>query len=142
MRQLWSPGWLVRHAVALACVVGFLALGWWQVRRAAAGNVLSYAYAVEWPVFAAFVVFLWVKEVRALRRGGGGAPSSPRPPRRGVDGEPTRPPVVVARPAAAPVEAVEESTLTAYNRYLAWLKANPQAAPSDYPGRDEVEENR
>ena len=136
MRQLWTPGWLVRHAVAVACVVGFLALGWWQVRRAAEGNVLSYAYAVEWPVFAAFVVFMWVKEVRALRREVRGEPPPVRAPRPGVDGEPTRPPVVVARPArrAAPDEP-EESTLAAYNHYLAWLKANPQAAPSDYPGR-------
>lgn len=139
MRQLWTPGWLVRHAVALACVVGFLALGWWQVRRAVAGNVLSYAYAVEWPVFAAFVVFIWVKEVRSLRREvRGEAAPPPRAPRRDVDGEPTRPPVVVARPAAerpGPPDEPEESTLAAYNHYLAWLKANPQAAPTDYPGR-------
>lgn len=136
MRQLWTPGWLVRHAVALACVAVFLALGWWQVRRAAAGNVLSYAYAVEWPVFAAFVVFMWVKEVRGLRREvSGEAPPEPRAPRRDVDGEPTRPPVVVARTAAPPREPEEESTLAAYNHYLAWLKANPQAAPTDYPGR-------
>src|SRR5439155_5759336 len=67
-----SPRWLVRHAVAAGLVAAFLALGWWQVRRAAGGNVLSYAYAVEWPLFAAFVVALWTREVRAELR--------PRPP--------------------------------------------------------------
>jgi hypothetical protein len=143
MRQLWTPGWLVRHAIAVCLVAGFLALGWWQVHRAAGGNTLSWAYAVEWPVFAAFVGYVWAKEVRGAVRPDRDRVSAPRGPRRGVDGQPTRPPVVVNRAvgAAAGAPAVptgpdpEESTLAAYNHYLAWLRANPDAAPSDYPGR-------
>ena len=37
----------------------FLALAWWQVRRAEAGNILSYGYAVEWPLFVVAAVYLW-----------------------------------------------------------------------------------
>lgn len=64
MKRLCTPAWLARHLAAFALVAAFLALGWWQISRAAAGNALSWAYAVEWPVFAGFVVFLWFREVR------------------------------------------------------------------------------
>ena len=67
------------------------------IGRAVGGNLLSYAYAVEWPVFAGFVIFVWVKEMqRALRppdpaepdsdahatdAAGSGAPATVRPRR-------------------------------------------------------------
>lgn len=131
-RRLLSPPWLALHALALALVVAFLWLGWWQIRRAAAGNLLSYAYAVEWPVFAAFVVLLWLKEVRAVLRPP--APNSDEPP-------PTPQPAAdgyipfsaaVARPQAPGDDADPE--LAAYNRYLAWLAANPDRRPEEYAG--------
>jgi hypothetical protein len=121
----WTPRWLVRHAVAALLVGAFLALGWWQVDRAVGGNVLSYAYAVEWPVFAGFVVFVWYKEVR--RAGAEGHQrSDPLPPVRS-----TRP----ARVGPSYDDGYEDGgdpQLAAYNRYLAWLAANPQARPTDY----------
>ena len=52
------------HIPAFVLVTGFLALGWWQLSRAAAGNAISWGYAVEWPIFAGFVVFVWWREVR------------------------------------------------------------------------------
>ena len=75
-------------------VVGMFWLGDWQLRRAEAGNALSWAYTFEWPLLAVFVVVFWVKTVRdevhppaptsweeeaglpagARRRGGGGEP--------------------------------------------------------------------
>jgi hypothetical protein len=64
MRRFLTPGWVARHVLAVVLIVGFLGLGWWQLGRASAGNVLSWAYAVEWPVFAGFVAFMWVREVR------------------------------------------------------------------------------
>jgi hypothetical protein len=47
------------HAAVLAAVAVCLALGWWQLDRARAGNELSWAYAVEWPFFAAVAVAAW-----------------------------------------------------------------------------------
>src|SRR5690349_5736064 len=61
----------------LGLVTAFLALGWWQLSRARAGNLLSFAYAVEWPVFAAFVIFVWVKEIRLELRRDRPAPPPP-----------------------------------------------------------------
>ena len=69
MRKLWTPRWLLVHAAAVILVVGFLLLGWWQVTRAASGNLISFGYAVEWPAFAAFVIYVWVKEMRQAVRG-------------------------------------------------------------------------
>ena len=132
MARFLSPRWLVRHLVAAGLVAAFLALGWWQVRRAAGGNVLSYAYAVEWPLFAAFVVALWVREIRVELR----------PPARSA--EPTPPPVqpdgpgylpfTAARPGRTDDDGQSDPELAAYNRYLAWLGADPERRPADYPG--------
>jgi hypothetical protein len=129
----WTPAWLVRHAVALTLVVAFLALGWWQIRRAAGGNVLSYAYAVEWPLFAGFVVFVWVKEVRRARAATGArAARSDGAGPGAMDAEP--PPLLSTRPARVGPgwETEGDEQLAAYNRYLAWLAANPTARPADY----------
>ncbi len=132
--MFWSPRWLFRHAVAVALVGAFLALGWWQIRRAASGNVLSYAYAVEWPVFAGFVVFVWYKEIRRARAevdADGVTGDTAGPGRRAPAGPPplrsTRP--VRVGPA---YDDGDDEQLAAYNRYLAWLAANPGARPADY----------
>jgi hypothetical protein len=129
VRRLVTRGWLARHALAAVLVAGCLALGWWQIRRAAGGNALSWAYAVEWPVFAGFVVFIWWREVR---RALGHEP----PPRTA---EPARRPVITARPVPVADDHADPE-LAAYNDLLAWLSANPGARPADYPGRHMVEE--
>jgi hypothetical protein len=139
----WSPRWLVRHAVAAALIGAFLALGWWQVGRAAGGNALSYAYAVEWPVFAGFVAFVWYKEVRQARadagRGRAAVPLEPgRDAGRGLDTgrglDAGRLPLRSTRPARVgpAYDDGDDEQLAAYNRYLAWLAANPGARPADY----------
>jgi hypothetical protein len=69
MKGLWTPAWIFRHVLALVLAGGFLLLGWWQYNRATGGNALSWGYALEWPVFAAFVVFVWFREVQVERRG-------------------------------------------------------------------------
>jgi hypothetical protein len=128
---LLTPGWLARHALAVALVVAMLWLAKWQIGRAAGGNTLSYAYAVEWPVFAAFVVALWVREVRAELRAARGAEPEPPPADDYVARLAAAPPRRAAAPAPpAPVDDEVE----AYNRYLEWLNANPGRRPSEYPG--------
>ena len=136
MSRFLAPRWLARHALMIGLVAAFLALGWWQVSRARDGNMLSYAYAVEWPVFAAFVVFVWVKEIRAeLGRG----PVAPDPtPTVGVPAEladlpgyvPFHAPAVTPHSPAGGDERDPE--LVAYNRYLEWLADNPGRRPADY----------
>lgn len=127
MGRLVTPSWLVRHAVAAVLTGGCLALGWWQIRRAAGGNTLSWAYAVQWPVFAGFVVFIWVREIR--RSLGHEKPRPDTPPSGAA-----RRPVLTRRPPAPVADDRADPELAAYNHYLAWLNANPGARPADYPG--------
>ncbi|MFJ8829447.1 hypothetical protein [Micromonospora aurantiaca] len=143
MNRLWTPAWIVRHVAMVVLVVGFLGLGWWQVTRAAGGNALSFGYAIEWPVFAAFVVFVWWREVRQTLRarppGDAQPPADPAPPAAaGAAPVATTPavrrPVRVVRTPAAPADGADDAELAAYNSYLSWLNANPGARPGDYPG--------
>jgi hypothetical protein len=137
MKGLWSPAWIARHLVAIVLVLGFLALGWWQFGRATGGNVLSWGYTFEWPVFAAFVVFLWIREIQhelRSRQAPPEQPQQPEPPARRPPGAP----VTVGRPVRVPTRAAQpepdDPELAAYNAYLSWLAAHPNARPSDYPG--------
>jgi hypothetical protein len=89
-----------------------------DLRQAAHGNALSYGYAVEWPVFAGFVAFVWQREFRR---------------ERGTRPDPVQPPLRSTRPARPPgPDDADDPRLAAYNRYLAWLAANPDARPADY----------
>jgi len=148
-RRLLTRPWLGRHALAATLVGLFLGLGWWQIGRAAGGNALSWAYAVQWPVFAAFVVFVWGREVRRELRpeappAGRAAVAGERRPAAPASGAGFRQPVVTVRrisgyaesPAAAAAtgDGEADAELAAYNDYLAWLNAHPGAAPADYPG--------
>jgi len=63
-RILLRPRWLAWHAVAVLATAGMLWLGAWQLHRALSGNTLSWAYTFEWPLFAIFGVYFWVKSLR------------------------------------------------------------------------------
>jgi DNA-binding transcriptional regulator of glucitol operon len=128
--------WVARHVLLVVLVTAFLGLGWWQISRAQAGNMLSYGYAVEWPVFAAFVVFVYVKEVRAeLRRDRPELEPAPAPAVE-VPAELSNLPGYV--PFSVPAGRAEKGAddadpdLVAYNRYLEWLAANPGRRPTEY----------
>ena len=129
MKRLWTPTWIARHVLTVVVVAGFLALGWWQISRAIAGNTLSWAYAFEWPIFAGFVVFIWFREARHTLGGESASVADEAPVRRSPAG--VRRPVRSARP---PVTPDDDPEVAAYNRYLSWLNANPGARPGDYPG--------
>lgn len=138
MRRLLTPGWLAGHTLVLAAVVTMLGLGWWQLTRATGGNGLSWGYAFQWPVFAGFTGFLWAREVRRVLRGTrdqSDHPAGPVPEPAVAGGRGRR---VIDRGASGPAEAAfddsDDPELAAYNRYLAWLSANPGARPMDYPG--------
>jgi DNA-binding transcriptional regulator of glucitol operon len=135
VRPLHTPRWLARHALAVTLVLACALLAWWQVSRAADGNLLSYGYAVLWPVFGGFVILIWVREMRLATRGVP-EPVVERPPAEGFGR-----PVLVERPvtsATAGDTAGDDPALVEYNRLLAWLAANPGARPADYPGAQPV----
>jgi DNA-binding transcriptional regulator of glucitol operon len=130
-----TPSWLVRHLLMLVLVAACLVAGWWQIGRARGGNTLSFGYALEWPLFAGFVVFVWIKEIRAELRKDDPVPQSERAV--------TVPEELAAQPGYVPFRPtpvqresgadVGDPELVAYNRYLEWLAANPGRRPSEYP---------
>ena len=116
LRRLVRPGWLVLHLVALAGFVVLVGLGRWQWQRAAElGRLQNYSYALEWWLFAAFAVLLWLKTMadtleEAAEAAGGRAP------------EP-----VAAAPVPTPaLDDDDDPELAAYNRHLAALHARHQ----------------
>ena len=131
------------HVALVVFVPGCVALTWWQVARALGGNTLSWVYSVEWPIFAAYAVFMWWKLVHedpvhegSLNEGSlneGSVNGGPI-----LDETPTNEPF----PGAARARQVpdggapndpgvgagetggDDDELAAYNRYLAELNAS------------------
>lgn len=124
MRRLLTPGWLVGHTLVWLGVAVCLALGWWQAGRAVGGNTLSWAYTFEWPLFAVFLIYLWIREMRLALGGKPGtrAEDAAAPAKRG--------PLITRRETQPGDDG--DPQLAAYNRYLAWLSEHPEARPSDY----------
>ncbi len=59
-KNVWFSRRAVKlHVVILIVVPAFLALCLWQVSRALNGNSLSWAYVFEWPLFAAYAIYMW-----------------------------------------------------------------------------------
>jgi len=84
-RFLVTPRWLAWHAFAVAAFWAMCWLGDWQLHRALAGNALSWAYTVEWPIFAVAGAIFWGRTVRDElrlhpRSPGPGTPPDPAPP--------------------------------------------------------------
>jgi DNA-binding transcriptional regulator of glucitol operon len=145
-RRFASPRWVAPHVLVLALVAAFLRLGWWQLRRAGQGNPLSFGYALEWPVFAAFTVFVWYRAMRdSIEPPAAGADrpgADPATPERATPGRagsgrsgserggapafplPTLPP----RPQVAAGQDEDDPVLAAYNRYLDELARNDRGA--------------
>jgi hypothetical protein len=142
VRRVLTPRWLLVHAAAFVMVVGFLLLCWWQVSRASSGNLLSFGYAIEWPAFAGFVVFVWLREVRTAMTGEAMADEAMADETVGGEAEGGQARSVPAKPVSprrkrneAAYDDHDDPALAAYNHYLAWLNANPDRTPAEYPGR-------
>ena len=57
--RLFSWRILRLHLALIVCAVAFGLLANWQFKRALGGNTLSWAYAIEWPLFMVYAFVLW-----------------------------------------------------------------------------------
>ncbi len=141
MRRFLSVRWLGLHAAMVAIVAGFLALGWWQLRRAQGGNALSWGYTFEWPLFAGFVVVFWIKAMRdewreAQAREGAPTPAEPSVPLpAGLRAAPGAPAGEAQDGSAPDGSADEDEELAAYNAYLSRLNAEASRTGARLAGR-------
>jgi DNA-binding transcriptional regulator of glucitol operon len=104
------------HAVILIVVPGFMALCAWQIERAVGGNTLSWAYVFEWPLFAAYAVYMWW---RFLHEEPDASPVAPT--------ENGHAPVVAMPDPPTGSATEEDAELAAYNDYLARLAERDRA---------------
>ena len=135
MRHFLSPRWLALHLLAVVGFVGCQFMAWWQLTRAEGGNSLSWGYTFEWPVFGVFALAFWIKVIRDERKKIGPGEPKPRvrltePVLRGAPSQRYN----RRAPAGDRVPDDDDAELAAYNRYLTWRNANPQASRGDYPG--------
>lgn len=144
MWRLLAPKWLLGHVVVAMVFLAFLRLGWWQWQHAIAGNTLSYGYAAQWPLFACFGLYFWVRIVLDCWQRPPSLPAQPEQ-RNGThaDGPPRfewtfgeeRLPVDVmtqGQPTAVTATADIDREVVAYNDMLAWLNADPRRRLADY----------
>jgi hypothetical protein len=93
------------------------------------------------------VIFLWIRDVRHARSSraadeevrAGGPSAAGEPSSAGEPSEPAPSAPSIRRPVrfdrvSAIAAPDDDPELIDYNRYLAWLNANPGARPRDYPG--------
>ena len=117
-KRVWlSRRALKLHAVILIVVPAFMALCIWQIYRAVSGNSLSWAYVFEWPLFAAYAVYMWWRFVHE------DPDATTRAAASGAE-----PPVTPADTQQTEVGEAEEADLAAYNAYLAQLAERDRTA--------------
>lgn len=119
MRAFLTPKWLGLHALLAGSLYAFWRLGSWQWGKGEHhGSWVNSAYGVQWWLFAAFAVFLYVKLVL-----------DELDPSRVEERDeqaalPELPPVVQI--SAPPPADDEDDELAAYNRYLRSLHEGSQ----------------
>lgn len=148
-----SPRQIGMHVTLLVLLPLFGWLTWWQLGRALGGNTLSWAYTFEWPLFAAYAVYVWWQLIHDRAAGPtarrGGAPGPHPGGDQSTDDEHREPGWAltggrrrnVAIAASSAVEdgnvrgeryvaqtPEEAAALAEYNRYLAELDADSGAA--------------
>jgi DNA-binding transcriptional regulator of glucitol operon len=119
-KKVWLSRRAIKlHVVILIVVPAFLALCLWQISRALGGNSLSWAYVFEWPIFAAYAVYMWWRFVHE-------AADDSSPPAGADPGGPDASATPTAA-ASAESEEKEDPELAAYNDYLAQLAERDKA---------------
>ena len=123
VRERWLSGRAVSlHLAVLVFVPGCALAAWWQINRAADGNLLSYLYSVMWPVFGLLGVYFWwmlihtdfeTVGLKGMRRQQAGVAPTAVPELAPVRSEP---PADVA-------PGMDDPELAAYNARLAELAA-------------------
>ncbi|GGO00315.1 putative lipoprotein LprD [Nocardia rhizosphaerihabitans] len=125
-------------ALVIVVALGCLALAWWQWERfeSASGTGQNLGYAMQWPLFAAFAVFAYVRFVRLERE----AEEPASAPRTAASVAPREIPagILPERPKAAPADDPET---VAYNQYLVQLHANDIDAQVRSAGLHATERN-
>jgi hypothetical protein len=126
-KKVWFSRRAIKlHIVILIVVPAFLALCLWQISRALGGNTLSWAYVFEWPLFAAYAVYMWWRFVHEA--------AEESPPPADANAAPGGPNGSAATTAPAPegdaaqTEDAEDPELAAYNAYLAELAERDKAS--------------
>jgi hypothetical protein len=130
----------VLHFLLVTVVPACLLAGWWQVHRALGGNLLSYFYSVEWPIFAILGGVAWWQLIHDVPTPAEYA--NPRRERRSFlhrDDE-------VPSPALVWDEALETPELRSYNQYLQALATggapktwgNPRGLPLEFLYADDI----
>ena len=62
MRNRWlGSGAIKLHILLVFAVAAMSALFVWQLRRALGGYMQSWAYAIQWPLFCLYAVYMWWK---------------------------------------------------------------------------------
>jgi hypothetical protein len=128
-----SPKWWGVHLFVVVGILVMLRLGLWQWHRAQSpsGGIQNYAYAFQWPLFAAFAIVLWWKTLRIeAARAAAEDGSGPALPLSGLAADPLPEPDISHLPGvrvgimttAAPDDEDDEE-VRVYNAYLARLNA-------------------
>ena len=127
MRRFLTPKWMLLHVLCVVAFLFCLRMGLWQWDRAKShsGTMQNFGYALQWPLFAGFVVVLWWRGIRDVLH--------PKPADEATSGQSTSTPEPApAVPAATVVPTPvlptdeEDPEVAAYNRYLASLYARDQ----------------
>jgi hypothetical protein len=122
-KKVWlSPRAIKLHVIILVVLPVFAALCLWQVSRALGGNSLSWAYVFEWPLFAAYAVYMWWRFVHEAAQDG--------PPGGDAAAGSGGPTAAAAQNAPVPeteAEKEEDAEMAAYNDYLAQLAERDEA---------------
>ncbi len=111
----------------LVVVPAFMAMCAWQVTRALGGNELSWAYVFEWPLFAAYAIYMWWR----LLHESSPATSPPLQGRTvpgGQDEDRSDAVSTVGAALAHEGQPEEDAALAVYNAYLAKLAEHDRAA--------------